>query len=196
MVNYEDGKPAPIATLTLVLGLLAVVIPVIARIIVGCALVTAGALKIRQGSRNVTEAVLGYRLVSGPGAVVVGLALPWLEVGIGVALICDVMPALFYPAATALLLILTTAVAASLVRGLQNECGCFGEGRRQRVRRSLVSRNLLLVVSLIAAQSIRAGGGADAIGAGLAVIGAAVLWSLLIVAATWWPKRAFAVATT
>jgi hypothetical protein len=111
---------------------------------------------------------------------------------------CSALPRrpLFYPAATALLLILTTAVAASLVRGLQNECGCFGEGRRQRVRRSLVSRNLLLVVSLIAAQAIRAGGGADAIGAGLAVIGGAVLWALLIVAATWWPKRAFAVATT
>ena len=153
MVNSVDGKPAPIGTLMPVLGSLAVVIPLVARILVGCALVIAGALKIRQGSRNVTEAVLGYRLVSGPGAVVVGLALPWLEVGIGVALISDVMPALFYPAAMALLLILTTAVAASLVRGLQNECGCFGARRRQRIRRALVSRNLLLVAPLIGAEA-------------------------------------------
>jgi uncharacterized membrane protein YphA (DoxX/SURF4 family) len=196
MVNSEDGKPAPIGTLMPVLGSIAIVIPLIARIIVGSTLVIAGALKIRQGSRNVTEAVLGYRLVSRPGAVVVGLALPWLEVGIGLALISDVMPALFYPAAMALVLILTTAVATSLVRGLQNECGCFGAGRRQRVRRSLVSRNLLLVVPLIGAQAIRAGGAVDPSGAVPAVIGGGVLWVLLIVAMTWWPRRSLAVTTT
>ena len=171
--------------------------PLLTRVVVGSMLVIAGALKIRRGSRSVTEAVLGYRLVSGAGAVVIGHALPWIEIAIGVGLVADVGPVLFYPAAAALLLVLTTAVAAALARGLQNDCGCFGAARQQRVRRTLVWRNLLLVLPLVGAYAIRSGPTEEGIGVGGFVIGAAVLlWALLIVALTWWPKRPLAVATT
>jgi hypothetical protein len=121
----------------------------VARIGVGVVLTLAGLAKVEGGPRRVLTAVLGYRMIRGRTAGALATALPYVEIGVGVALTAGALSP-FTPLAGAVLrLIFALAIAVALVRGLRNTCGCGAADRS--VAWPLVGRNLVFAAVLLLA---------------------------------------------
>lgn len=117
------------------------------RLLVGGILLTAAVAKIRAGQSRFLSAILGYELVSKPVATVLARWLPWTEVITGGLLVVGFLTRPAVWVATALLLTFSAAIALSLVRGRNNECGCLGQ--LTPVQWRLIYRNLVLIGALI-----------------------------------------------
>lgn len=97
------------------------------------------------------QAMEGYELI--PSAVVpsASLALIGAEFAIGAALLTPFLPPWPALAAVALLLLVTGAVTINLLRGRTDiSCGCGGTSGDQTLSWSLVARNTLLGLALLA----------------------------------------------
>ncbi|MES4787644.1 MAG: hypothetical protein C4294_19625, partial [Nitrospiraceae bacterium] len=100
------------------------------RILAGLILVIAGSAKLRAGPTRFHEVILGYDLVPEKIAWILARWLPWVEVISGGLLVFGFLSQVGAVLATALLLVFSTAIALSLLRGRHHDCGCFGQPSR------------------------------------------------------------------
>ena len=98
-----------------------------ARLILGGVLLVAGYLKAFSPDKSMM-AVRAYELLPIWLANVLGIILPWIEIGAGLLLIIGV--AIRYAAlfGSALMVLFIVAIAQAWARGLSIDCGCFGGG--------------------------------------------------------------------
>jgi uncharacterized membrane protein YphA (DoxX/SURF4 family) len=99
----------------------------LARLILGGVLLAAGGLKVFKPTDS-ANAVAAYKLMPTELAHLIGYALPWLEVAIGLLLIVGFM---VRPAAVLsglIMIVFIGAIASVWARGMLIDCGCFGGG--------------------------------------------------------------------
>ena len=87
----------------------------------------AGVLKVPDPAAAV-RAVRAYRLLAEPLAAPVAFGLPVLETAVGLALLVGVFVRTAAIASAVLLVVFIAAVGSAWARGLQIDCGCFGNG--------------------------------------------------------------------
>ena len=97
------------------------------RLIVGGVLVFAGYLKAFNPSKA-KMAVRAYEALPIPVANILGVALPWIEIGAGLLLILGVAVRYTSIFSGALMLLFIVAIGQAWARGLSIDCGCFGGG--------------------------------------------------------------------
>lgn len=103
------------------------VITLLARLVLGGVLLAAGGLKVFKPTES-ANAVAAYKLMPTELAHLIGYALPWLEVAIGLLLIFGIM---VRPAAILsglIMVVFIGAIASVWARGMLIDCGCFGGG--------------------------------------------------------------------
>lgn len=74
------------------------------------------------------RAVNAYRVMPYELATVIGAALPFVELALGVLLLIGLATRLAAGVSAALLLVFITGIASAWGRGLSIDCGCFGSG--------------------------------------------------------------------
>lgn len=124
-----------LAPLTAALALLVVRYPgvvegwvgLVARLAVGGIWIWAGLLKLPDPAGSM-EAVRAYELLPQSLVEPVGYLLPVLEVVLGLALVLGLMARGAALLSTALLVVFVVGIASAWARGLQIDCGCFGDG--------------------------------------------------------------------
>lgn len=132
------------------------VIGVAARVCLAIVFVMASIGKLQHLA--VLEGVVGnYRLLPRRLVRPVAMALPWVELCVGAALLSPAEPALPSIAAIALLLVFAWAMAVNLKRGRNDiDCGCHRPELRQTLQWPLVGRNLVLAAWLVVGLSSEA----------------------------------------
>jgi len=98
-----------------------------ARILLGGVFVVAGVLKVPDPAAAV-RAVRAYRLLAEPLVAPVAFGLPVIEIAVGLALLAGVFVRTAAIASAVLLVVFIAAVGSAWARGLQIDCGCFGNG--------------------------------------------------------------------
>ncbi len=102
--------------------------------------------KLRRPLRF-TSVVAAFRLLPGAFVRPFALALPWLEAGLGLALLAGWQMRIAAALSAALLLAFILAMGINLARGRTNlDCGCFGARSRHTIGARLIDRNLLLML--------------------------------------------------
>ncbi|HWJ12052.1 MAG TPA: MauE/DoxX family redox-associated membrane protein [Nocardioides sp.] len=99
----------------------------LARLVTGGVWLVAGALKITEPDASI-NAVRAYQLLPASLAEVVGLALPGLEVVIGLALVVGVFTRGAAVLSALLFAAFIVGIASVWARGIEIDCGCFGGG--------------------------------------------------------------------
>ena len=101
-------------------------IELLLRLILGGAFLLAGTLKAIDPLGFITT-VRAYEIIRDPWTGVVALGLPWLEIFCGAAIVLRVL----FPGALVLtcgmLVVFFGSVVSAWVRGINIECGCFGD---------------------------------------------------------------------
>lgn len=121
-----------------------------ARIAVGLVLVVAGGAKLAAGQRYVRELVAAFAIVPSWMIRPVAFVLPWIELILGGLLVTGLLAAPVAALGAALLGGFSAALALNLRRGSNAPCGCFGPSLPMKTSRTLVGRNLLMVLVLVA----------------------------------------------
>ena len=103
------------------------VITLVARLIVGGVLLVAGGLKAFVPTES-ANAVAAYKILPTQIAHIVGYALPWLEIAIGVLLIVGISVRMAAIVAAGIMMIFIAAIISIWARGILIDCGCFGGG--------------------------------------------------------------------
>jgi uncharacterized membrane protein YphA (DoxX/SURF4 family) len=98
-----------------------------ARLLVGVVLLAAGALKLLDPAAAV-RAVRAYQLLPEPLVAPVAFGLPVVEIAVGLALLAGVFVRTAALGSAVLLVVFLVGVGSAWARGLQIDCGCFGEG--------------------------------------------------------------------
>jgi len=98
----------------------------IARVAIGLLFIAAALGKLGDLAAFAQQ-VHNYRLLPLWGENFVAIALPWIEVLAGLALVLGIRPRSGAVIVLALMVIFTVAVGAAWARGLDFECGCFGK---------------------------------------------------------------------
>jgi uncharacterized membrane protein YphA (DoxX/SURF4 family) len=93
-------------------------ITLLCRLLLGGVLLVAGGLKAFKPSES-AGAVAAYKILPTDLAHLIGYALPWLEIALGILLII---------AGTAVMIIFIAAIISVWARGILIDCGCFGGG--------------------------------------------------------------------
>jgi uncharacterized membrane protein YphA (DoxX/SURF4 family) len=99
----------------------------LARAVLAGVLLWAGGAKLTDLAGSV-RAVQAYRLLPNAAAHVVGSALPFVEVAVGLLLLFGLATRLAALAAALMLSAFVFGIAAAWARGLSIDCGCFGGG--------------------------------------------------------------------
>ncbi|KRB77080.1 DoxX family protein [Nocardioides sp. Root190] len=99
----------------------------LARLVTGGVWIVAGALKITEPDASIA-AVRAYQLLPSSLAEAVGLALPAVEVVIGLALVLGVLARGAAVLSAVLFLAFVIGIASVWARGIEIDCGCFGGG--------------------------------------------------------------------
>jgi uncharacterized membrane protein YphA (DoxX/SURF4 family) len=87
----------------------------------------AGASKVGDLAAS-GRAVNAYQVMPYDAAVVIGAALPFVELALGVLLLLGLATRLAAGISAALLVVFVTGIASAWSRGLAIDCGCFGSG--------------------------------------------------------------------
>ncbi|MFU8876276.1 MauE/DoxX family redox-associated membrane protein [Micromonospora sp. SL4-19] len=74
------------------------------------------------------RAVNAYQVMPYDLATVIGAALPFVELALGVLLLVGLATRLMAGVSTALLVVFIAGIASAWARGLAIDCGCFGSG--------------------------------------------------------------------
>jgi uncharacterized membrane protein YphA (DoxX/SURF4 family) len=98
-----------------------------ARLLLGGVFVAAGMLKLPDPAAAV-RAVRAYRLLPEVLVAPVAFGLPVIEIAVGLALLAGVLVRTAAVASAVLLIVFLAAVGSAWGRGLQIDCGCFGNG--------------------------------------------------------------------
>ena len=99
----------------------------LARLILGGALLYAGALKALH-PYQAAAAVRAYEILPVALANPLGYALPWIEIGVGIILLLGLHVRIGAILGSAMMLIFIGGVSSAWARGLSIDCGCFGGG--------------------------------------------------------------------
>lgn len=99
----------------------------LARLVTGGVWIVAGALKITQPDASIA-AVRAYQLLPSSLAEVVGLALPAIELVVGLALVLGVLTRGAAVLSALLFAAFIAGIASVWARGIEIDCGCFGGG--------------------------------------------------------------------
>ncbi len=97
------------------------------RLILGGVLLAAGGLKVGKPTES-ANATGAYKILPTDLAHLVGYALPWLEVAVGLLLIVGIMVRYSAIFSGLLMIIFIGAIASVWARGMLIDCGCFGGG--------------------------------------------------------------------
>ncbi|MFL6158357.1 MAG: MauE/DoxX family redox-associated membrane protein [Marmoricola sp.] len=99
----------------------------VARLLVGGVWVYAGLLKLPHPESSVS-AVRGYQLIPTRYVDTVGHVLPMLEVVVGVCLIAGLLTRVAGGVSALMQLAFVIGIASVWARGIEINCGCFGDG--------------------------------------------------------------------
>jgi uncharacterized membrane protein YphA (DoxX/SURF4 family) len=99
----------------------------IGRLLLGGVFVVAGMLKVPDPAAAV-RAVRAYRLLPESLVAPVAFGLPVVEIAVGLALLAGVWVRTAALASALLLVVFLVGVGSAWARGLQIDCGCFGNG--------------------------------------------------------------------
>lgn len=99
----------------------------LARLVTGGVWIVAGGLKITEPDASIA-AVRAYELLPTSAAEVVGLALPALELVIGIGLVLGVLTRGAAVLSAVLFVAFIIGIASVWARGIEIDCGCFGGG--------------------------------------------------------------------
>ena len=102
-------------------------ITVFGRLILGGVLLSAGALKAFKPSES-ASATAAYKILPNNLAHLVGYALPWLEIAVGILLLIGLSARIASVLASLVMLVFVGAIISVWARGLLIDCGCFGGG--------------------------------------------------------------------
>ena len=118
------------------------------RLAVGTTLIVASVGKLSSGTVFVEE-VKDYHLLPDALAQVYGTALPWVEIVVGCLLIVGLITTFASGIAVLASLSLIIANAVVLVRGLNLECGCFGDLAALHTRQAIIIDSVMMVMALL-----------------------------------------------
>lgn len=107
-------------------------IGVTARVILGMVFVVAAADKLGT-PETFARAIANYQLLPLELVNVPAVILPWLELLVGLMLLCGLRVRTAALVAGMLLVTFTGALVSALVRGLDIHCGCFSQTAAQRI---------------------------------------------------------------
>lgn len=102
-------------------------ITLICRLLLGGVLLVAGGLKAFKPSES-AGAVAAYKILPTNLAHLIGYALPWLEIAIGILLIIGLSTRFAAVIGTGVMIIFIAAIISVWARGILIDCGCFGGG--------------------------------------------------------------------
>ena len=119
-----------------------------ARLLLGGVLVVAGALKMPDPAAAV-RSVRAYQLVPESLVAPVAFGLPVLEIAVGLALLLGVFVRTAAIASAVLLVVFIGAVGSAWARGLQIDCGCFGNGGQVAAGKTAYPLEILRDVGLL-----------------------------------------------
>jgi uncharacterized membrane protein YphA (DoxX/SURF4 family) len=102
-------------------------IGLLARLILGGVLFAAGYLKVGTPDKS-QMAVRAYELLPVGLANILGLALPYIEVALGLLLIVGAVTRIAALLGGFIMVVFIIAIAQAWARGLTIDCGCFGGG--------------------------------------------------------------------
>jgi uncharacterized membrane protein YphA (DoxX/SURF4 family) len=97
------------------------------RLILGGVLLVAGGLKAFVPA-EAASAVAAYKILPTRLAHLVGYALPWLEIAVGLLLIIGISIRMAAIIAGSIMVLFIAAIISVWSRGLLIDCGCFGGG--------------------------------------------------------------------
>lgn len=99
----------------------------LARLVLGGALLLAGALKV--GTPLISaRSVQAYQLLPFDTAAMVGYALPIVEIALGALIVLGLFTRISALLGTLLMMVFIIGIASAWTRGLSIDCGCFGNG--------------------------------------------------------------------
>jgi uncharacterized membrane protein YphA (DoxX/SURF4 family) len=98
-----------------------------ARLVVGVVFVVAGATKVGDLAAS-GRAVNAYQLMPFGVAKVVGAALPFVEIAVGLLLIVGLATRAMAVITGGLLAVYIVGISSAWARGLEIDCGCFSKG--------------------------------------------------------------------
>ncbi|MEU8182019.1 MauE/DoxX family redox-associated membrane protein [Micromonospora sp. NPDC049044] len=99
----------------------------VARLGLAAVWLVAGASKVGDLAAS-GRAVNAYQVLPYDVATVVGAALPFVELALGVLLLLGLATRLVAGVSVALLVVFIVGIASAWTRGLAIDCGCFGSG--------------------------------------------------------------------
>jgi uncharacterized membrane protein YphA (DoxX/SURF4 family) len=103
------------------------VVGTVARLFLGVVLIWAGASKVGH-PLTAQRAVQAYEIFPDAVANTIGLALPFLEIVLGVLLVLGLFTRPVAIVSTLLMVAFIVGIAQAWARGLTIDCGCFGGG--------------------------------------------------------------------
>src|SRR4051794_13426299 len=121
-----------------------------ARLVLGGVFVVAGALKVPDPAAAV-RAVRAYQLLPEPLVGPVAFGLPAVEIAVGLALLAGVFVRTAAIASAVLLAVFIAAVGSAWARGLQIDCGCFGNGGQVAAGQTAYPAEILRDIALLLA---------------------------------------------
>ncbi|WOP18503.1 DoxX family protein [Raineyella sp. LH-20] len=121
----------------------------VCRLGLGGVLVVAGALKVSDLDQSVL-AVRGYQVLPYDLAVVVGYALPPLEIIVGLLLIAGLFTRWAALIGSLFMVAFVVGITQAWVRGLTIDCGCFGGGGQVAANQTKYGLEILRDLGLMA----------------------------------------------
>ncbi|WP_436701175.1 MauE/DoxX family redox-associated membrane protein [Nocardioides sp. BYT-33-1] len=121
-----------------------------ARLVAGGVWIVAGGLKITEPDASIA-AVRAYQLLPSSLAEIVGLALPAVELVVGLALVLGVFARGAAVISALLFAAFIVGIASVWARGIEIDCGCFGGGGAKAGASSAYPWEIARDVALLAA---------------------------------------------
>lgn len=97
-----------------------------ARVVLGLVFIYAGIVKLGNLPRFAGD-IAAFELISGSAVTLLTLSLPWFEILVGAMLVTGIGIGPAALGVVGLMLVFLLALAQASLRGLEVECGCFGE---------------------------------------------------------------------
>lgn len=130
----------------------------IARLVTGGVWIVAGGLKITEPDASIA-AVRAYQLLPSSVAETVGLALPAIELVVGLALVLGVFARGAAVISALLFAAFIVGIASVWARGIEIDCGCFGGGGAEPGAASAypweIARDAALLAASVLVASLR-----------------------------------------
>lgn len=121
----------------------------LARIGLGCLLLYSALPKIRQ-PYDFLHDVYNYELVGPKLGLLVAMALPWLELLVGICLLGGIFVGGALLASAGMAAMFTFVIGWALYQGLSISCGCFGSGTEVITYVTLIRAIAILLASALA----------------------------------------------